>query len=80
MILQAPLVAIRKSASNQGLVPTAGYMFGTITNIHETSDRFQVGQSVLFPPNKGIELKDGSLTYWLLDEKLLLGSEEELPP
>lgn len=78
IVLQSPMVAVELSDSIAGLEVSGQYQFGTITNIHATCDRYEIGQSVLFPPNKATQITDGNLKYFIIDEKLLLGKEENI--
>jgi hypothetical protein len=81
VILQKPKVIVTPSSSVQGFITDdARYIFGTITNIYESSDTFQIGQSVLFPPAKSFKFAEDSIDYYVVDEFELFFSEEPLPP
>jgi hypothetical protein len=70
IILDNPKVALQQVSSGaSGTKPTnSSYILGIVSAIYETSDRTNVGQVVLFNPQKAIEVIHENESYYLVDE------------
>lgn len=80
LILNKPQILLTQSASALGIyVPVAGLLFGQVENVYETCDRYAIGDNVLFSPNDCIQLREGSVDYYLVEEQKVFFSEYLAP-
>lgn len=81
IILEKPFILVTLSQSALGIqVEQAfGFEFGTVEAKYETCDRVDVGQSVLFQPDKGVKLVYGSTIYFMIEDGNTAFSEV-IPP
>lgn len=77
-ILPKPKVIVLLGSSVSDI--TAQFLFGSVYNIYETSDRFAIGDNVMFDNKKGTVIGDDTgSNYYLLDESDLFFTEVEAP-
>ena len=77
--LQKPKAVIQLGSSVSGIDSTL--LFGTIYNIFETSDKFAVGDSVMFDPKLGVNISDDTgSNYFIVNEDDLFLTEPPAPP
>jgi len=71
VVLDRPFVLISEAGSALGITTdnNSSILFGTIQNIYETSDRYSVGDSVMF-------IRDGSTTIYYDNSVFYLVREE----
>lgn len=70
VILSRPWVLITLSQSQLGIQVQQGFgwEFGTVALVFQTSDKLQVGDSIIFQPEKWPKLVYGSTIYFLVEE------------
>lgn len=80
IILGANEVLITDSASGLGVMPIDNNIaFGVIQAVSDVTDRFTVGNSVMFDPTKTRRFVYGSTVYRIANEENISGTETIVP-
>jgi hypothetical protein len=70
IILSKPWVLVTLSQSQLGIQVQQGFgwEFGSVALVFQTSDKLQVGDNIIFQPEKWAKLVYGSTIYFLVEE------------
>lgn len=80
--LESPYVMLTVAVSQQGFAAgDTPFKFGQVLVVHPTSDKYVVGDSVLFFPERAISLRNTNVAntiYYIIDENLLFLKEDPI--
>jgi len=81
IILDRPFVLIQESGSSLGITTdnNSSILFGGIVNIYETSDRYSIGDSVMFIRDGSTSILYDNSVYLLVREEFVF-FKEVIPP
>lgn len=75
--LQAGEIALTQTESEQGISLSASTeIFGLVALVSELSDKFSLGQIVIFNPNNCLQFTYGSGSYYLIKESEIRAIEK----
>lgn len=79
LVLPYPYVLLISSDSTLGILPTNGFLFGNVVMVYDTSDRVQVGQTVMYDIKQTRDFIYGSTTYMIISAEYVSGAEPIIP-
>lgn len=82
IILDRPKILVILSSSSIGidLSQSFGFSFGQVELVYQTCDGVQIGDNILFKPDKATKIVYGSTIYFMIDFEDSNKAFTEVPP